>query len=179
MKRGAKDEMAAYAAHRPGKIPPDAMEMIADVFLASSGRDKDRPAYDEEQLNRKRRRVSRAEAHFSMFAASRYAFPPSDTGDILDRAGLTPDERMTWEMYSQGYRVSEIAGLLHVTRPTAARFLKSAARRIAACESAFRGLGDVYHHEVHRQLYRKPMHCSEQPCRRLGYCKYALQRENE
>jgi len=179
MKRGAKEEMAAYAAHRPGKIPPDAMEMIADVFLASSARDEDRPAYNEEQLSRKRRRASRAEAHFAMLAARRYAFPPSDTGEILDHAGLTPDERTTWEMYSEGYRVSEIARLLRVTRPTAVRCLKSAARRIAACESAFRGLGDVYHHEVHRQLYRKPMHCSEHPCRRLGYCKYALRQEDE
>lgn len=161
-----------------GGIPPEAMEVIADVFLACSRRDSDRPTYSEDQLDRKRRRASGAEEYFAMLTSARCALRDTDIdgipGDIMAQ-----DERAAWEMYSAGYRASEIARFLGVARPTAVRLLRSAARRFTADESAFRGLSDVYRSEVRRRIYRKPTHCSEQACRRLGYCKYVLNIEDQ
>lgn len=155
-------------------IPPEAVEAIADALLAVSDKDADRPTYTEEQLDRRRRRQSRAEEYFAMLAAARGALPQQGC-DVPPEAGLAEDECAAWEMFVAGYRASEIARALRISRPTAVRLIKTAARRISTCRSAFLGLGDVYRMEVHKRIYRKPSHCPEMPCRRLGYCKYSGQ----
>ena len=155
------------------QIPPEAMEVIADVFLASSRRDENYPAYNEDQLDRKRQRASRAEEYFYLFTAECSSIN-SGLDDALDHAGLTQEERAAWKMFSDGYKAPEIARVLCITRPTAVRLLKSAARRISSSGSKLRGFGDVYRREVRRYVYHKPMHCVERPCQRLGYCKFVL-----
>lgn len=165
------DKEKNYHPHKED-IPKEAREVIADALLASSSRNDNYPAYNELQLNRRRRRISRAEEYFAISAAES-SNQHSISEEISDRAGLTQAERTAWELYSAGYKASEIARILHVTRPTAVRFLRSAARRIAACESTFNGLEHIYLREVHKRIYKKPMHCTEHPCRRLGYCKYS------
>lgn len=179
MKPETMENVTAPNALRQKQIPPEALEVIADVLLASSRRDDDHPAYNEDQLSRKRRHALQAELYFGMITAARYSPQGSSADYVLDHAGLTQRERTAWAMYSDGHSVREIARFLQIARPTAVRLLRSAARRISACEAAFRGLGEVYHREVHRYIYRRPMHCSEQPCRRLGYCKYAIHAENQ
>ena len=164
----------ATGESRRGRIPPEVQEIIADVLLAASCKDKDRPAYNEEQMDRKRRRASRAEEYFITLTAARYASRDLAAGGLQSRAArLAGDERIAWEMFSAGYRASEIARALRISRPTAVRLLKNAARAISTHGSALLGIKDVYHTEVHRRVYRKPTHCPEQPCRRLGYCKYS------
>lgn len=177
MKCAPRGHPAARNASRSRHIPPEALEVIADVFLACSQKEDDCPAYSEDQLDRKRRHALRAELCFGISIASRYAALRPSANDILAEAGLTPSERTAWQMFSEGYNASEIARSLRIGRPTAVRLLRSAAGRISTCETALRGLGEVYHSEVHRYVYRKPTHCGEQPCRHLGYCKYALHAE--
>lgn len=150
------------------QIPPEALEVIADVLLASAGRDNDRPAYNEDQLKKKRQRAVRAEEYFGIISAAGQAAPTVDDIDLAE------NERAVLRLFQEGYKASEIARILQITRPTAVRLLKSAARRISACRSRFAGIEEMHYHETHKRVYRKPVHCPEQPCRRLGYCKYAL-----
>ena len=162
---------ASYGGH----IPSEAREVIADVLLASLCKDGDYPAYNEEQMNRRRKRSTRAEEHFIALSVDR-SMSHGTTGEkVVDFQGLAQNERTAWEMFSAGYRASEIARRLGVSRPTAVRLLKRTARLIAAYKFSFLGLEDVYRTEVHRWLYRRPTHCPEQPCRQLGYCKYSGQ----
>ena len=154
-------------------IPQEALEVISDVLLASSPRDGEIPALDENQLMRRRRRTSNAEVCFGLAIAEARLFEEQE--ETLP-ARLTPRQRLVWTMYQDGYCASEIAAALGITRPTVTRILRNAAGVIAATRTKLRGLREVYRVEVCRKGYRKPDHCSEEPCRRLGYCKYASPR---
>jgi len=172
MRRISCEYSPAWGVSRPTQIPDEAMEVIADVLLASAGKDEDHPAYNERQLERKRRRASCAEEHFALTSAGHTL--RDESAGLTKQAGLTRDEQKAWEMYSAGYKISEISRLLRLTRASVRTLLRHAARRISTCESTLRGLDDVYYREVHKRIYRRPRHCPAQPCRRLGYCKFAL-----
>lgn len=147
-------------------IPPEAMEVISDVLLVASGSDGDRPTYTEEQLARKQRRASRAEVIFGLSAC------PEDTGlRVPEDVPLTREERAAIEKHLEGLTTAQIAADLQVTIPTVRRMLRTAARRISA--HRLHGLRSIYRAEIRRHGYRRPTHCSEQPCKRLGYCKWA------
>jgi len=163
VKSGMKRELAETC------IDPEAMETISDVLLRSSPGDGEYPAYTEEQIGRKSRRTALAEEYFVILSAMKQT---SEDPSLRGHAGLTPAERSAFEMYYEGYASSEIAGLLGVSKPTALRLLKSAVRRMTARRADLRDVSHVYHCEVHRRAYRKPSHCREKPCGRLGYCKY-------
>lgn len=169
----------AHPSHQPrfDRIPPEAMEVISDVLLASSDRDAERPSYDEKQLDRKRRRAARAEEYFTVLTVARYTSQSAEVIRLSDQIGLTADERTAWQLFSQGYRPSEISRRMGITRPTAVRLLRTAARRISVWEKTFGGIGEVYHCEVRRNVYHKPTHCAQQPCRKLGYCKFTQRGE--
>ena len=152
-------------------IPQEALEVIADVLLASSPKHGHAPIFNDQQLARKTRRVSNAEVRFTMAYAERRIFE-ADEGEPPASA-LTPRQRLVWTMYVDGYSPSEIADALGITRPTAVRILRNAAGTIAGTRLRLSELGEVYRAEVRREGYRKPVHCREEPCRRLGYCKYA------
>lgn len=152
-------------------IPEEALEMISDVLLASSPKNSDYPSFSEEHLARRGRRMSSAEVYQGMAAAENRLFEESDGEGIL--SGLTPRQKLVREMYMDGYAPSEIADALGITRPTAMRILRNAAGTAAKTRTRFRGLGEAYRAEVHRKGYRKPEHCQEERCRKLGYCKYA------
>ena len=156
------------------EIPPHVMELLADVFLASSGRDDERPTYDEALLARKSKRASRAETYCDIMSAVRYASSDPTTHEVEMDSGLTQQEESAWRMHSKGFRPSEIARELNVTRPTAVRLLRSAARKTSVSEGEYGGLHEVYRCEVHRHSYRKPTHCPDEPCRLLGYCRYPM-----
>ena len=153
-------------------IPPEAMEVIADLMLASQARDRQHPSYCELSLAKKSRRASQAEMYFGVLSAARRPTDESGSDDLQDDAGLTRQEKTVWRMYADGYRPSEIAATIGVTRPTGVRILKSAARKVAGRTNKLGGLREVYRLEVGRKAYRKPKHCPEEACRRLGYCKY-------
>jgi len=174
MRRISCEHPISYKASRPTPIPDEAMEVIADVLLASAGKDKDNPAYNERQLERKQRRASCAEEYFTLTIADVHTLRDTESDDLISQAGLTQEEQTAWEMRLAGCRTSEIARFLNVTRAAVRMLIRRAAQRISACEFALRGLGDIYHREVHRHIYRRPRHCPAQPCRRLGYCKFAL-----
>ena len=173
MRHRPSDYSPTQKAPAPTQIPDEAMEVIADVLLQSAGKNTDQPAFTEGQLERKRRRAWRAEECFTATVAAGHALP-DESDSLFKQAGLTHDEQRVWEMYSAGYRISEIARVLHVTRSAVRSLLRRGARRISACEFALRGLGDIYYREVHRPIYHRPRHCAARPCRRLGYCKFAL-----
>lgn len=156
------------------EIPPHVMELLADVFLASSGRDDERPTYDEALLARRSRRASRAETYSDIMSTARYASSDPSAGEVETDSGLTHQEESAWRMHVKGFRPSEIARALNVTRPTAVRLLRSAARKTSVSEDEYGGLREVYRREVHRYSYRKPTHCPDEPCRLLGYCRYPM-----
>ena len=156
------------------EIPPHVMELIADVLLACSADNEDRPTYDEALLARKSKRASRAETYYGIMSAAQYAASDPTAHKVLTDSGLTHQEESAWRMHAKGFRPSEIARALNVTRPTAVRVLRSAARKTALREDAFRELREVYRREIHRHTYRKPTHCPDEPCRLLGYCRYPM-----
>lgn len=166
MKSGADTPLRPHVF---AQIPPEVREVIADVLLATTGRDRESPAYDEDQLSRKIRRAAQAEEGFAMAQSGRYPFGGEDS----IQADLTPAEWQAWELYSSGENVAEVARRLQVADSTARRLIRRAARRICASQDSSGGISEVYRDEVRRTIYRKPSHCVEQPCRRLGYCKYA------
>ena len=174
MKHTERGNTAAHRAYLTTRIPPQAMEVIADVLLASAGRDSESPAYNETQLMRKCRRSAQAEKYYGSTVASNCLPKDSDIAGLADSDLLNEDERAAWEMYAAGYRPSEIARHLKSSRPTVVRLLRSAARRLRALGLKYDGLSGIYHREVHRYVYRKPNHCSNRPCRRLGYCKFPI-----
>lgn len=155
-------------------LPPEALEMIADVLLMSTGRDKMQPVFSEAQLERKRRRAAKAEE------CTAPAFPEgcgmsdiAEVEELLNEAHLSDREKSAWKMRFEGYCVSEIARSLQVSSPTIERLLRSAEYRIRSVRQGFFGFNEVYYREIHRYIYRQPSHCFEQPCRKLGYCRYA------
>ena len=149
-------------------IPTEAMEVIADVILAAQARDPERPSYREMTLTKKSKRASLAELYYGVLSAARQS--PADAAS--DDVGLTQQESMAWKMYLGGHVASEIAQVLGVTRPTAVSSVRRAAGKLTSREDGQGGLREVYRHEVRRTFYRKPSHCSEEACKRLGYCKY-------
>lgn len=160
-----------HLAARCRPIPEEALEIISDVLLASSPEDGENPALNEHQLARKGRRASNAEVEFSLAFAEKRLFEAGD--EETPSLGMTPRQRLVWGMYLDGHSPSDIAAALGITRPTAVRILRNAAGAIAATRTRLRGLREVYRAEVRRKEYRKPGHCFEEPCRNLGYCKYA------
>lgn len=151
-------------------IPEEALEMLSDVLLASSPKDSDHPTFNEEHLARRGRRISSAEVYLGMAAAENRIFEGSE--EETSSSSLTPRQRLVWEMYVDGYSPSEIADALGITRPTAMRILRNAGGIAAVARTRLRGLKEVYRSEVRRKGYRKPEHCSEERCRKMGYCKY-------
>ena len=156
------------------EIPPHVMELIADVFLACSEEDDEHPTYDEALLARKSKRASRAETYYGIMSAAEYAASDPTAHEVVTDSGLTHQEESACRMHAKGFRPSEIARALNVTRPTAVRVLRSAARKTSLREDAFRELREVYRREIHRHTYRKPTHCPDEPCRLLGYCRYPM-----
>lgn len=149
-------------------IPPQALELIADVLLAASAQDESRPAYDEVQLARKVRQAYKAEAYFGM--ASSDANAPDEPFDDKDS-----DEELTLlQMYCRGMRVSQIARELDIAGQKVQRLVRNELLQADTREeSPLMGLREVYREEIHRHVYHKPGHCASGPCRLLGYCKYA------
>ncbi|MHB1000151.1 MAG: sigma-70 RNA polymerase sigma factor region 4 domain-containing protein [Armatimonadota bacterium] len=155
------------------KLPPEALEVISDVLLATAGRDEYHPAYNEAQLYRKQRKASKVEEYF----AQSWMGSLPETGElaiILQNAGLSEKEKTAWKMHYDGYLNAEIARCLQVSWPTVQRLIRNASRRIQLYKSKFCGFDEVYHDEVFKRIYRKPVHCNDQPCRKLGYCRYAI-----
>ena len=162
-----------YRTPRCRPIPQEALEIIADVLLASSPRDRKTPTFDEHQLLRKTRRASNVEISFGLATAEARLFEQED--DIVP-ARLTTRQQLVQSLHDDGYSASEIADALGITRPTVMRMMRNSAEEIARTRTEVRGLREVYRSEVRRTGYRKPDHCAEEPCRRLGYCKYAHSR---
>ena len=160
--------------YRPKPIPDEALEMISDVLLASSPRDRERPTFDENQLMRRTKRVSSIEVYSGVETANVRLFEGQEEESIPVR--LTPRQRLIWAMRQDGYSSSEIAAALGITRPTVVRALRNAAGIVATTRMKHRGLREVYRAEVRRKIYRKPDHCFEEACRKLGYCRYATPR---
>jgi DNA-binding CsgD family transcriptional regulator len=110
--------------------------------------------------------------YLGILSATRGSSDELRSEDLQDDVGLTQQEKTAWRMRVDGYLPSEIAATLGVTRPTAVRALRSAARKVAGRTSKLSGLREIYRLEVRRTTYRKPRHCPEEACKRLGYCKY-------
>lgn len=160
--------------YRETVLPPEALELLADVLLISMGRDDAHPAYSETELDRKRRRTAKTDEHAALSSSDGASMTDiAGIEEMLDEAGLSDREKSAWTMHFQGYRVSEIARCLQVSWPTVSRLIRSASYRLRSVKPGFHGFSAVYYSEVHRHIYRKPNHCLEQPCRRLGYCRYA------
>lgn len=155
-------------------LPPEALEMIADVLLMSLDRDRSQPAFSEAQLDRKRRRASKAEELMApTFPDGCGMTDIADVEELLDEARLSDREKSAWKMRFEGYCVSEISRSLEVSSPTVERLLRSAEYRIRSMRQGYVGFSEVYYSEIHKHTYRRPSHCFEQPCRKLGYCRYA------
>jgi len=155
-------------------IPPEALEMISDVLLASSPGDGDSPTLEEGQLSRKMRRGRSADTLFELAAAETRVFGSRESDTLPVR--LTPRQRLVWAMHEDGYCPSEIAAALGTSRPTVMRILRNTAGAICKTPKTASGVLEVYRAEIGRKGYRKPNHCAEEPCRKLGYCKYAYAR---
>ena len=157
-------------------IPAEVMELIADVYLACSERDPERPAYTEAYMHRKLRRDDQLEnVTMAVVEASESdMLLDSELSSVIKDAGLTPNQEEAWRLHLMGARKTEIATRLGVSHTTAARFIRQAERRIRMFYSKYGSLHAVYTSETRRTIYRKPSHCSKAHCRRLGYCKFAL-----
>ena len=161
---------------RETPLPSEALELLADLLLAVSGQDAERPSYPESRLIGDGRRASKAERYFR--AAVDAAPTPSDLAPRLpDEDGLSGLELSVWQMYRDGVPMMRIAERLGLGRPLVRRHISNVLRRTAARESPRDDLREVYLGEVTRQEYRKPAHCASEPCRKLGYCKYAGRRK--
>jgi DNA-binding CsgD family transcriptional regulator len=155
-------------------LPSEALEMIADVLLMSLDKDKTQPVFSESQLERKRRRAARVEECVAPDFPDGYAMTDiAEVDELLNDAHLSDREKSAWKMRFEGYCVSEIARSLQVSSPTVERLLRSAEYRIRSMKQGFFGFNEVYYGEIHKFIYRRPSHCFEQPCRKLGYCRYA------
>jgi DNA-binding CsgD family transcriptional regulator len=165
-----------YLNHRYSEtsVPSEVKELVADVYIACTSNDSERPAYSQTQLDRKRRHVSEMEQYYALLATSGHVNIATGAENTFCEADLEPRERIALSMYCSGYGISEIAHRLEISRPTARRLVKSAARRVSVGGHSTEALQRIYKDEVHRRIYRKPTHCAQQPCKRLGYCRYAL-----
>jgi DNA-binding NarL/FixJ family response regulator len=158
--------------YRETPLPSEALELLADLLLAVSDQDAERPSYPESRLISDARRASNAEHYFR--AATDAASAPSTTAPRLpDEDGLSGLELSVWRMYRDGVPMMHIAEHLGLSRHLVKRHIRNVLRRTAAHGSPGDDLREVYLSEVTRQEYRKPAHCTGEPCRRLGYCKYA------
>jgi len=148
-------------------IPEEALEMIADVLLASSQQNDANPIFDERQLIRKHKR------DFKMGFTAVTQDTSIEDDEESPISGLKPRQRIVWDMYMDGHSPSDIAAALGITRPTVIRRLRNAAGIVASNQPRLRGLRAVYRSEIGRHEYEKPRHCAGEPCRKLGYCRYA------
>ena len=156
------------------RVPPEVLEIIADVLLASAGRDDVHPAYDEKQIIRKQRRVSRSEEYFLQSSAAGRSIDGDMAADLLLNSELSEKERCAWRMHYEGYLTSEIARCMGISWSAASKLVRSASKRMQKNEPCLNAVSAVYHDEVRKRVYRKPEHCDQQPCRKLGYCRYAI-----
>ncbi|MDI6827591.1 MAG: hypothetical protein QME62_03795 [Armatimonadota bacterium] len=152
------------------------MEMIADVLLACcADRDPGCPTYTERQLLRKCRKSSLPEG-FVLGAADvdSSALMDAEISSIIRHTKMSPSEEQAWRLHAVGYNFTEIANQMGVSQPTAVRFVRSAIRRVNAARAKYEGLSSIYKQETKKYIYRKPAHCNERHCAKLGYCRFAL-----
>jgi len=157
--------------------PSEVMEVIADVLLACcAGRDPDCPTYTERQLSRKSRRAASIPESFAFGTADAASgiLLDAEIALLTDQTRMPPLEMAAWRLHVAGHRPYQIAEKMGVTRPTAARLLRSARRRVAVAHPKYEGLHSVYRGQTNRYVYRKPGHCDQRYCARLGYCRFAL-----
>lgn len=153
----------------------EVMELIADVCLACAGRDAERPAYSESYLRRKLRKDQYlSDAEPRMEPGGSDALLDSELSAIVDKAGLTTQQEVAWRMHLAGARQIEIAARLGVSHTTAARFIRQAEKKVQMFYARYGSLHSVYEAERRKYVYRKPSHCRQAYCRKLGYCKFAL-----
>ena len=160
-----------YFAQTP--LSDEALEVFADVILASIDNDNQHPAYTEIQFARKQRTMHNAEKHYYELSASLNASPDIDLEQFAKELRLTDSERHVLELCAGGYGLLETAALAGLNFRTVRRILDKVRRRTSPKSEVFYGLDSIYHTETHKHTYHKPVHCKEQPCRLLGYCKFA------
>ena len=160
-----------YYAQTP--LPDEALEVFADVILASIGNDSQFPAYTEMQFARKQRTTHKAEKHYYELSASLNASSDIDLKQFAKDLKLTNSELHVLELCAGGYGLVEIAALTRQNFRTVRRILNKVRRRTSPKSGIFSGFDGIYFSEVHKRSYHKPVHCKQQPCRLLGYCKYA------
>ena len=136
---------------------PEALELVADLLLALAGRDREYPAYSEEQLARKALKSDR----IRRLGWSRYTctdvLVSAEIDDMARSARLTEDECAAWKLSLDGHHLDEIAEVLGTTRPRAERLVNSACGRVARCSARYRGLYAAYQSLVHRYTYHRPL----------------------
>ena len=159
--------------YRETPLPTEALELLADLLLAVSGQDAERPSYAESRMVSEGRRASKAERCFRSVVDAAAPAPSAPGPRLPDEDGLSGLELSVWQMYRDGVPMMRIAERLGLGRPLVRRYISNVLRRTAAQESPRDDLREVYFGEVTRHEYRKPAHCTSEPCRKLGYCKYA------
>lgn len=134
---------------------PDGLELAADLLLLGLDRDREYPAYTEEQLATRGRRACRKIRRGCPYDCSE-ALLESELDDLTRSAGLSGDERSAWMLMVDGSRPHEIARELGTSRTRALRLMNSARSRVSACVSGSRGLYSAYMSLVRRRIYRTP-----------------------
>lgn len=131
-------------------LSPPALELVADILLKSAARDDEYPAYTEEQLVRRKRRIGtgrRLDWQHHSCAAELLA---AEMDELAKAAGLSAAQQSAWLMHSEGYSQEEIAEALGVNRYKVMRLVNAACRSIAASPSRYRGLHSAYLSTVRR-----------------------------
>ncbi len=159
--------------HQETHVPHQTLELLADVLLAASEPDTERPTYDERRLARRARLAYKAELYFLAVSASA-PMPSADKDDSPEPIGLSTDEASAWRMCRDGWTMTRIADEMGITRQKARRLVRNALCRGEMPQGQLDGLTSVYRSETGRHGYHQPMHCSGEPCRKLGYCRYAF-----
>ncbi len=155
-------------------VPPSVMELLADVFIHSVERDTEKPAYSEKQIDVKMKLNRNTGELICMPISEEYMEMNNSSIDaILDSAGLTECEKSVWHMHQSGYSRTDIAKKLELSNAGVKKQIRSALYKLSKLEDGSRGLNDVYNESIIRSVYHQPSHCVDQPCRRLGYCRYA------
>lgn len=174
--KNTSDKRRSYRkAWDPTPMPDAVKEIIADAFIQSClSAAEDSPAYSEDAIERKSRRDRTVEDKFAHFASTADVPKDIDTVHPQDLAHLSPEERRIFELYASGCKTRQIARQTGLTRGVVARLGQRAALRHARAGFGTSDWAEVYRCEVRKSLYNKPQHCAEQPCQKLGYCKYAL-----
>lgn len=172
--KNTSDKRRSYRkAWDPTPMPDAVKEVIADAFIQSCLlADEDPPAYSEDAIARKSRRDRTVEEKFAHFASTPDMPEDTDTLHPQDLEHLSPEERRILELYASGCKTRQIARLTGLTRGVVARLGQRAALRNARFGT--NDWAEVYRCEVRKPRYSKPQHCEEQPCQKLGYCKYAI-----